>query len=156
MARPVRWRCVGFVPPATRFTPGGVPPQVAGEVPLSLEEIEAIRLRDHEGLQQEECARTMHISRPTFHRVLASARKKIADALTTGKAIRIEGGNFAMSRYRFRCGHDGHEWDVPFEDIVGGTPLVCPRCSHRDVQPVNFPLPFSGGGQARHRRRRGR
>lgn len=156
MPRPVRWRRVGFVPPATEFAPAGMPARMAGEVPLSLEEIEAIRLRDHEGLEQEECARRMRISRPTFHRVLAAAREKIADALITGKAIRIEGGNFAMSRYRFRCGQDGHEWNVPFEDIVGGTPLVCPRCSNPDVQPVNSPFPPGGWGRGRRRRRRGR
>jgi hypothetical protein len=38
----------------------------------------------------------MNISRPTFQRVLVSARQKIADALLNGKAIRIEGGNFEI------------------------------------------------------------
>ena len=47
-------------------------------------------------MQQEECARSMNISQPTFHRTVRAARKKIADAIVKGKAIRIEGGNFAL------------------------------------------------------------
>jgi len=59
---------------------------------LTLDEFEAIRLIHVEGLMQEEAARRMHISRPTFTRILGSARNKIADALVNVKAIRIEGG----------------------------------------------------------------
>ena len=58
----------------------------------------------------------MHISRPTFHRVLGAARQKVADALLSGRAIRIEGAKFEMAVRRFRC-LSGHEWDVPFETI---------------------------------------
>jgi len=64
------------------------------EVILPVEEYEAVRLKDLENLEQEECARKMNISQPTFHRLVLSARKKIADALINGKAIKIEGGNF--------------------------------------------------------------
>jgi uncharacterized protein len=64
------------------------------EVCLSVEEAESIRLKDLEELDQEQCAEHMNISRPTFQRVLASARKKIADALLNGKAVRINGGNY--------------------------------------------------------------
>jgi predicted DNA-binding protein (UPF0251 family)/predicted Fe-Mo cluster-binding NifX family protein len=61
---------------------------------LSFEEIEAVRLRDLEHLEQAECAGKMNISRSTFQRVLASARLKIADSLLVGKALRVEGGNY--------------------------------------------------------------
>jgi len=64
---------------------------------LTLEEIEAIRLRDLEHLEQVECAAKMNISRPTFQRVLGSARQKVADSLLAGKALRIEGGNYELS-----------------------------------------------------------
>jgi len=57
---------------------------------LSKDEIEAIRLADFEGLYQEEAANEMEISRPTFSRILNSARKKIANALINGKAIEIK------------------------------------------------------------------
>jgi len=67
------------------------------EIELTVEELEAIRLKDLEGLEQEHGAEKMNISRPTFQRILTSARKKIAEALLGGKAIRIGGGNFELS-----------------------------------------------------------
>jgi len=96
MPRPPKCRRVAFLPGATYFKPAGIPLRVLDEVRLSVEEAEAIRLKDVEGLEQEEGAEKMNISRPTFQRVLASARQKIADALLNGKAIRIEGGNFEV------------------------------------------------------------
>ncbi len=125
--RPPRCRRVSFVPEATFFKPVGTPMRVLEEVTLSLDEAEAIRLKDLEGLEQEEGADKMGISRPTFQRILASARQKVADALLNGKAIRIEGGNFELVMRRFRCTEDGHEWELPTEDLGAGHPL-CPRC----------------------------
>ncbi|MFC2018708.1 DUF134 domain-containing protein [Chloroflexota bacterium] len=90
-------RCVDFMPDVTYFKPPGVPSVRLKEVCLSVEEAEATRLKDLEGLEQEECARKMKVSRSTFARVLVSSRRKIADALLHGKAIRIEGGNFEMA-----------------------------------------------------------
>jgi predicted DNA-binding protein (UPF0251 family) len=81
----------------TYFKPAGIPLRFLEENCLSLEEIEAIRLRDLEHLEQIVCAKQMNISRSTFQRVLASARRKIADSLLTGKALRIEGGNYELS-----------------------------------------------------------
>lgn len=97
MPRPVKWRRVSFIPGATYFKPAGIPMRVLDEVRLTVEEAEAIRLKDLEALEQEDGAEKMNISRPTFQRVLAAGRKKIADALLNGKAIRIEGGNFEMA-----------------------------------------------------------
>jgi predicted DNA-binding protein (UPF0251 family) len=112
----LKCRRVSFLPGATYFKPAGVPLKALEEVCLSVEEAEAIRLKDLEGMEQEEGAAKMNISRPTFQRIVASARQKIAEALLKGKAIRIEGGNFEMSPVRFRCVY-GHEWDVPFEVV---------------------------------------
>jgi hypothetical protein len=75
----------------------------------------------------------MNISRPTFQRILASARRKIADALLNGKAITIEGGNFQMTWRRFRC-QGGHEWEL--ETPVSTPPELCPRCRDSGVVPV--------------------
>jgi predicted DNA-binding protein (UPF0251 family) len=97
MPRPHKCRRVAFLPDVTYFKPAGIPMRVLEEVRLSVEEAEAIRLKDLEGLEQEEGAQRMNISRPTFQRVLASARQKTADALLNGKAIRIEGGSFEMA-----------------------------------------------------------
>jgi len=100
---------------------------------LSVEEAEAIRLKDLEGMEQEEGAERMNISRLTFQRILASARQRMAEALLHGKAIRIEGGNFEMIRRRFRC-RDGHEWEL--EKPVSVPPALCPTCSTTSITPV--------------------
>jgi predicted DNA-binding protein (UPF0251 family) len=97
MPRPPKCRRVAFLPGATYFKPAGVPLRMLDEVILSLEEAEAVRLKDLEGLEQKPGAEKMNISRSTFQRVLASARRKIADALLNGKAVRIEGGNFEVA-----------------------------------------------------------
>jgi predicted DNA-binding protein (UPF0251 family) len=62
------------------------------EVVLALDEFEALRLADLEGLYQEQAAERMNVSRPTFGRILEAAHRKLADALVHGKALRIEGG----------------------------------------------------------------
>ena len=108
MARPFKNRRVCFVPGVTYFKPAGVPLRMLAENRLSIEEIEAIRLRDLEHLEQAECAERMNISRPTFQRVLASARLKIADSLAEGKALRIEGGNYEVAE-RDVPDTEGHE-----------------------------------------------
>jgi predicted DNA-binding protein (UPF0251 family) len=94
MVRPHRCRRVNLEPNTTYFKPKGVPLVRLEEVILHVDEFEAVRLKDLEGLEQEECAKKMNISQPTFHRLVLSARKKIADAIVNGKAIKIEGGNF--------------------------------------------------------------
>jgi len=155
MPRPPKWRRVDFVPEITYFKPAGVPLNSLDEVRLSIEEAEAIRLKDIEGLEQEECAQRMQISRPTFHRVLGSARRNLANALLNGKAIRIEGGNFEMAMRRFRCPRDGHEWDVPFETMITRPPSTCPTCKSADIQPVpGFGFGMRGRGRRRGGRRR--
>jgi nucleoid DNA-binding protein len=98
---------------------------------MSVEEAEAIRLKDLEGLEQEQGAEKMNISRPTYQRILASARQKLADALLNGKAIRIEGGNFEMRCRRFRC-QRGHEWEL--ETPVVALPELCPKCCEPGVE----------------------
>lgn len=135
MPRPPKCRRVEFLPDITFFKPAGIPLRALSEVQLSHEEVEAIRLKDLEGLEQEEGAQRMKISRPTFQRILASARQKMADALLHGKAIRIEGGNFEMAWRRFRC-FNGHEWNVPTEVTVAGTPALCPTCNSASITPI--------------------
>ncbi len=149
MARPVKLRCVAQFPSVSFFRPMGIPTNALQEVRLSLEEVESVRLKDFEGLEQEQCAQRMHISRPTFHRILELARGKLADALVNGKAIQIEGGNFGLPQSRFRCNNDGHEWNVPFETLARRLPLSCPVCASRNIQPM--PLPSFGWGRGHGR-----
>jgi len=104
MARPRKCRRIWQMPAITYFRPGGIPMRVLEEIILNCEELEAIRLKDLEGLSQEEAAKKMNISQPTFHRILTSGRKKIADALFNGKAIQIKGGTFVVGPHRYRGG----------------------------------------------------
>ncbi len=133
MPRPTKCRRVSFIPEIVCFKPAGVPMSALDSVALSIDELEAIRLKDHEGLEQEEAAVVMGISRPTFRRVLWAARRKLADALINGKAIRIEGGILKLGPGRFRCGWDGHEWEVPDGEAGTESVRVCPRCRRSNV-----------------------
>ena len=108
MPRPKKPRLVSGYPTLAAFTPEGVP--VTGEVFLSVEELEAIRLSDFEGLDQEAAANLMEVSRQTYGRILARARSIVSEALVTGKALKIEGGDFevrGMQRRRRRRGGRG-------------------------------------------------
>lgn len=154
MGRQPLWRRVGFMPPVTYFKPVGVRLAQLPEICLAVEEAEAIRLKDIEGLEQEEGAQRMNVSRTTFARVLNSARQKMADALLNGKAIRIEGGNFEMAARRFRC-VNGHEWDVPFEAMINTPAPSCPTCNTPTVMPI-WPWQPGWGRGNRGRRRQGR
>jgi len=89
MVRPIKPRRVQFDPKAVYFKPRAVPLSTLEEVELSLDEIEALRLCDLEGLDQVEAAKRMKISQATLCRILTSARKKVAEALIEGKAIKI-------------------------------------------------------------------
>ena len=154
MPRPPKCRRVEFLPDVTYFKPSGIPLRALEEVCLSVEEAETIRLKDLEGLEQEQGAERMNISRPTFQRVLASVRQKIADALLNGKAIRIEGGNFEMAWHRFRC-LNGHEWDVPSGKIPGVPHELCPTCNSANVTPVEqITYGWSRRSSGRHHRGR--
>ena len=152
MTRPPKPRRIGFVPDATYFKPAGIPLRVMEEVCVSMEEAEAVRLKDLGGLDQERSAIKMNISRPTFQRVLASARQKIADALLNGKAIRIEGGNFEIAMRRFRC-INGHEWDLSSEAMANKIPNLCPTCNTSNIV-TSQDSKLGWGPYRRHRRGR--
>jgi predicted DNA-binding protein (UPF0251 family) len=100
MPRPCCLRHIGHSPCADYFKPAGIPVRMLEEVVLALDELEALRLADFDGLYQEQAAEQMKISRPTFSRVIEQARRKVADALVHGKALRLEGGAVAMKRTR--------------------------------------------------------
>ena len=90
MVRPRKIRRIRFNPEATYFKPRGIPLQQLYEVELGHDEMEAIRLKNLEGLDQTRCAEKMKISQSTLQRILSSAYKKITEALIDGKAIKIE------------------------------------------------------------------
>ena len=92
MPRPLTERRVCCCPRTILFKPAGIPLRDLEEVTLSFDEAEAVRLGDGEGLYQQAAARRMGVSRQTYGRILETARRKIADALLGGKALRIGGG----------------------------------------------------------------
>ncbi len=89
MSRPRSCRHIDFDPSVTYFKPQGVPMRFLDMVELSLEEVEALRLKNIEDLDQTQCAKKMHTSQSTFQRILTSAYNKISYALIEGKAIKI-------------------------------------------------------------------
>jgi len=89
MPRPRLCRKIEFNPNITYFKPQGVPLRRLDIVKLTLEEVEALRLKNIEGLEQKECAKKMNTSQSTFQRILSSAYKKMSIALINGKAIEI-------------------------------------------------------------------
>lgn len=91
MPRPRHCLCkkIKFEPNVVYFKPQGVPMRNLQIVELSLEEIEAYRLRHIEDMDQQEAAEKMKTSTSTYQRILYSAYKKIAEALIGGKAIKI-------------------------------------------------------------------
>ncbi len=103
MPRPKCCRNVCGVPDNNYFKPRRIPISQLEEVVLSLDEYEAIRLEDYEGLYQKEAASRMNISRQTFGRIIEAAHKKIADVLITGKTLKIEGGEVVLNETK-PCG----------------------------------------------------
>lgn len=151
MPRPQNSRLIGHRPQACYFKPRGVPLRQLQEIRLSLDELEALRLADLQGLYQEDAARRMRVSRPTFGRIIASARQKIARALAHSQAIRIQGGAVIMQAKRtFECADCGHRWQ---EAQGTGRPQACPACrSKRFHRAVEERGPWAGMGRGHCRR----
>jgi uncharacterized protein len=101
------------------------------EVTLGVDEFEAIRLADLEGLHQDAAAAEMDVSRQTFGRIIDEARRKVAEALVKGKALRIDGGEFQIEETRrFECERCGCAWELPRGT---GRPERCPSCDNVSV-----------------------
>jgi predicted DNA-binding protein (UPF0251 family) len=98
MARPLKWRKVDQEPAVTYFKPRGIPLRGLDEVVLTVEGFEALRMSDMEGMDQDAAAVRMGISRQTFGRILATARKTVSTAIVKGMGLRIEGGNYICNR----------------------------------------------------------
>ncbi len=92
MPRPYRLRRVSEKPSILGLKPLGIPMDELEVIALGLDEAEAIRLADREGLYQEQAAEQMGVSRVTFGRILQRAHAKMAEALLEGKALLIGEG----------------------------------------------------------------
>ena len=103
MSRPKQDRKISNPPLMQGFKPFGIPRRMLSQVSLLYDEYEAIRLLDYEGMNQDQAAVQMNVSRPTLTRIYENARKTIAQALVEGKMIMIEGGNVQFDRAWYRC-----------------------------------------------------
>ncbi|MBI4963637.1 MAG: DUF134 domain-containing protein [Desulfomonile tiedjei] len=131
MARPKFCRRVSQQPAYKVFKPIAVPMSVLPKVVLSMDEFEAIRLADLEGLYHEQAAERMNVSRQTFGRILEAGRHKVAQVLSEGLALLIEGGEVEVSEERqFKCNQCQHAWGVPYGT---GRPEECPECKSNSI-----------------------
>jgi uncharacterized protein len=146
MPRPPKTRSIQGSPRTTYFKPRGVPAQMLETVVLGLDELEAMLLADLDGLYQQEAAERMGISRPTFGRLVAEARGKVADALFHGKALVLEGGAVRLGdAARFECGGCGRNWDLPAQSAV---PDACGSCGSERISSTR-PAGCRGEGRGR-------
>ena len=129
MPRPVKWRRVEYLPGNNYFIPLGKPKCEIEETILKVEELEAMRLKDIEGLTQEECAEKMQVSRQTFQNIIDEARRKVVNALIEGKAININGGNYTRNICQFKCLSCGYVYEIKYEEDRNN----CPKCNSKDV-----------------------
>jgi len=151
MGRPVKWRRIDQMPTVMHFWPANQHEPSPADNTLLVEEYEAIRLKDLEGLEQEECAEQMQISRPTFQRILMIARQKIADSLTHGKGISIEGGTYTRNVCPVRCLDCGESWEESIETLAREkSAYSCPHCHSTRI----VCAPFTACGNDRNGRGR--
>jgi len=125
MPRPRRHRRILTKPPITCFRPDIGSDEL---IEVTLDEFEAIRLKDYHNIKQKKAAEIMGISQPTFHRTLTSARKKISKALIDGKTIVIVGGDYITGKDRYKCNLCGFEWRNPEKKYY-----KCPDCESNDI-----------------------
>jgi len=129
MVRPQKSRLVNIALRANYFKPRGVPLVELAQVQLAVDELETLRLADFWGMSHEEAGKRMGVSRATFGRIIEDARKKVADALIHGKAIKVEGGNYKRvapwTNGVFLCDYCQSRWEVPAGTVQ---PKKCPHC----------------------------
>lgn len=137
MSRPYKKRRISFSPTATYFKPAGICLRELDEVVIAHEELEALRLKDQLEHTQEDAARQMEISQPTFHRLVNAARKKIVDALVKGKAIKIEGGNYIMNEKKVSANNAIIAISSSSEDLEGDVDNRFGRCQYFLLVSIN-------------------
>jgi uncharacterized protein len=134
MPRPHKCRLIDAEPPVSAFKPAGVPGSELEAIELGLDELEALRLADLEGLYYAAAAEQMGISRQTFGRLIEGARHKVACALFKSKMLVFRGGPIVMNTMRtFACSDCGASFETPHGT---GRPKECPECHGQDFHRV--------------------
>ena len=147
MPRPQDDRIVHEPPLFSEFKPTGVRWKDLDQILLTLDEFEAFRLADSNGLSHAEAADEMEISRSTFTRLIEKARKKIADFIIQGKILAIEGGTVHFRNNIIRCQSCGHM----FRTNISNSITECPACHSQNL--INLAGGF-GHGKCCHYRHR--
>ncbi len=129
MARPRIFRKISGKPEIRCFKPETDDLDSLEPIEVTIDEFEAIRLRDYHNVQQKKSAEIMGISQPTFHRILTSARKKISKALIEGNMIIIIGGEHISDKKKYKCDVCGFEWSNPKKEYN-----KCPECSSENIE----------------------
>ncbi len=132
MPRRRRLRRVVAPPGFKGFKPYGVFKSSEDKVELLYEEYEAIKLSDYDGLNHENAASLMGVSRPTFARIYESARKKIAQALVENKEIMSVYGNALLDKHWFLCKDCHARFTIP----QSLTQQICALCSSKNIEPL--------------------
>ena len=114
MARPPKPRWIGFSPDVVYFGPQAASPVPQAHTLLGVDELEALRLSDWEGLSQAEAALRMNVSRATFGRIVERARRKVAGALVFGQGLCISGGNVLYRAHQGGRRHRGRHGRGPW------------------------------------------
>jgi predicted DNA-binding protein (UPF0251 family) len=143
MSRPPKIKIVEKPPLFNIFKPVGVRKRNLDKIVITIDEYEALRLADWEGLDHAEAAIKMEISRSTFTRLIEKAHQKVADFIIHGKQLQIEGGYIHFRRNQLRCRECGNIYP---SDVVNLYP--CPVCGSTNVENIakNF-----GHGRCCHR-----
>ena len=131
MPNRIRNRRIEMPPVMEGYKPFGVPMRELESVDLLYEEYEVLRLADYENLTQEEAAKKMDISRPTFTRLYDKARKNIAKAFVEGKTIIIHGGTYITDDYWYRC-YNCHQTMVTIKPATN-----CRKCDSDNIIRLN-------------------
>lgn len=135
------------------YKPAGVPARQLQTIELGLDELEALRLADLEGLYHDAAAVCMGVSRPTFSRLILRARQKTATALLNGHLLLIKGGTVMVTHMRtFECQSCHQQFQL---ERGGGRPRSCPDCGGKDVYRLSEPVDLSGRPAHQRLRQRG-
>ena len=153
MGRPPLERFVAGLPRAAMFKPAGIRASELEHLGLTVDEVEALRLVDLEGLSHEQAAARLGVSRQTVGRALDVARRKVADALVNGKALVIGGGTYQIAQVRC-CNACGSRWELSSAGSADAEE-TCPVCGSATVRACAGPGAGRGPGRGRCRGGRG-
>ncbi|OQY37227.1 MAG: DNA-binding protein [Candidatus Cloacimonetes bacterium 4572_65] len=151
MSRPKKKRMVNCPPVFSSFKPAGVRRNQLVQVSLLLDEYEAIKLVDYEGMDHQEASEEMGVSRPTISRLIDKARKKIVLLLVEGKELIIEGGDVHFKENFLECLDCGHKFKINISNDVN----ECPSCKSKNL--LDFAGRFGHGRCCdQHKNRKGK